>query len=307
MNRSLVASVLALILLLPILFMGALIAIAGEDVAPSDKAIKEIPADLIPIYQAAAATCDGLDWTILAAIHKVETNFGRVRATSSKGAQGPMQFMPSTWPSYATDGDGDGLADINGVEDAIFSAASLLCANGAGDPARLADAIWNYNHSDEYVAEVIKLAASYGVVTFGEGIAAASPSDILNDPRISLTANARADVEAGVVDARILALLETISRRYSVGVGVFKTGHSKYVKDSDRISYHFYGRAVDISFVAGAPVSTSNFQAREVVTFLAGLRGQVRPDEVGHPFSDLIFSGGFSDADHKGHIHIGYH
>lgn len=306
MKRPGVALALILILLLPILFMGALIAIAGEDLAPSDKALQEIPADLLPIYQAAAATCEGLDWTILAAIHKVETNFGRGRATSSKGAQGPMQFMPSTWRSYGTDGDGDGLIDINDVEDGIFSAASLLCANGAGDPAHLADAIWTYNHSDAYVAEVLELAASYGVVNFGNTVVAAAASDILKNPRITLTANARADVEAGRVDARVLALLETISRRYTVGVSVFKTGHSKYVKNSDRISNHYYGRAVDISFVGEAPVSVSNPAAGQVVALLAGLPGGIRPDEVGHPFAGLEFVGGFTDADHQGHIHFGF-
>lgn len=111
----------------------------------------EIPHELIGIYEAAAATCEGLDWTVLAAIHKVETGFGTGRATSSAGAQGPMQFMPSTFESYGVDGDGDHVARINDVEDAIFSAANLLCANGAGDPARLATAIWNYNHSQKYV------------------------------------------------------------------------------------------------------------------------------------------------------------
>jgi hypothetical protein len=305
MKRSVVAGLLALILLLPILFMGALIAIAGEDLAPSEKALQEIPADLLLIYQSAARTCDGLDWTVLAAIHKIETNFGRSEISSSKGALGPMQFMPSTWRSYGSDGDGDGLADINNVRDAIFSAAHLLCANGAGVPARLSEAIWNYNHSDRYVAEVLDLATSYGVATLGTGVASAAPSDLLNNPRITLTSNARADLEAGIVDSRIVALVDAISRRYAIGISVFKSGHSMRTR-SGSISNHYYGRAVDISFVDGSPVSGSNSPARQIVTSLAGLQGPVRPDELGHPFLDLVVVGGFSDADHDDHIHLGF-
>ena len=305
MKRSVVAGVLALILLLPILFMGALFAIAGEDIAPSDKALEEIPADLLPIYQSAAQTCDGLDWTVLAAIHKVETNFGRSEISSSKGALGPMQFMPPTWRAYGVDGDGDGLADTNNVYDAIFSAAHLLCANGAGDPARLADAIWNYNHSDSYVAEVLELATSYGVATLGTGLANAAPSDLLSNPRVTLTSNARADLEAGVVDARIVALLDAISRRYTIGISVFKSGHSMRTR-SGSISNHYYGRAVDVSFVNGSPVSDLNAAARQIVVSLAQVQTDLRPEELGHPFADVEVVGGFSDSDHDDHVHIGF-
>jgi hypothetical protein len=216
-----------------------------------------------------------------------------------------MQFMPSTWNSYGSDGDGDGLADINNVRDAIFSAAALLCANGAGDPARLSDAIWNYNHSDKYVAEVLDLATSYGVATLGTGLASAAPSDLLNNPRITLTSNARADLEAGIVDSRIVALVDAISRRYSIGISVFKTGHAMRTR-SGSISNHYYGRAVDISFVGGLPVSFSNEPARQIVVSLAALQGPMRPDELGHPFSDLSIVGGFSDTDHRDHVHLGF-
>ena len=305
MKRSVIAGVLALILLLPILFMGALIAIAGEDVAPSDKAFEEIPADLLPVYQAAARTCDGLDWTILAAIHKFETSFGRSKVSSSKGALGPMQFMPATWDAHGSDGDGDGQADINNVHDAIFSAAHLLCENGAGDPSRLARAIWNYNHSDSYVAEVLELATSYGIATLGVGLANAAPSDLLNNPRVTLTSNARADLEGGLVDSRIVALLDAISRRYKIGIGVFKTGHSMRTR-SGSISNHYFGRAVDVTFVDGSPVSPSNPAARQAVVSLAQIKGDLRPDELGHPFADLRVMGGFSDSDHDDHIHIGF-
>ncbi|MEA2433941.1 MAG: hypothetical protein QOG54_1398 [Actinomycetota bacterium] len=305
MKRVLVAIAAALGLILPLSIVGVLLAVAGDTIQPSDAALDEVPAEMLPLYQAAAESCEGLDWTILAAIHKVETSFGTGRAESSKGAQGPMQFMPPTFRAYATDGDGDGRAEINNVADAIFSAANMLCANGAGDPARLSQAIWSYNHSDAYVAEVLALAASYGVVQLGSLNPAAVPTDLLANPRVILTANARADLEAGVVDGRILALLDALSRRHVLAISVFKTGHSIRSR-SGSISNHYYGRAVDISFVDGEAVSSLNLAARAVVIQLAALTEPFRPTELGHPFTDIQVAGGFSDDDHADHIHIGF-
>jgi membrane-bound lytic murein transglycosylase B len=118
-----------------------------------------VPADFRALYIAAAKTCNGLPWTVLAAIGQVESGHGRNAGTSYAGAQGPMQFLPSTFASYAVDGDRDGSTDINSPADAIFTAAHYLCANGAGrGPAALYRAIWHYNHADWYVQLVLKIA-----------------------------------------------------------------------------------------------------------------------------------------------------
>ena len=58
-----------------------------------------------------AGAAYGIPWQVLAAINKIETNFGRNMGPSSAGAVGWMQFMPDTWLRWGTDGDGDGLAD----------------------------------------------------------------------------------------------------------------------------------------------------------------------------------------------------
>jgi peptidoglycan hydrolase CwlO-like protein len=118
-----------------------------------------IPADFRRLYIGAAKTCRGLSWTVLAAIGQIESGHGRNAATSYAGAQGPMQFMPATFASYAVDGDGDGDRDIMDPADSIFTAAHYLCANGAGHGAAgLHNAIWHYNHAEWYVALVLKIA-----------------------------------------------------------------------------------------------------------------------------------------------------
>jgi hypothetical protein len=115
-------------------------------------------ASWIPVAREAAATCPGLSSAVLVAIAHVESSYGLQPWTSSAGAVGPMQFLPSTWAAYGADGDGDGITDLMNPVDAVHGAARLLCANGGADPARLPAALWNYNHSDDYVRQVMTLA-----------------------------------------------------------------------------------------------------------------------------------------------------
>jgi peptidoglycan hydrolase CwlO-like protein len=118
-----------------------------------------IPAAFRALYQAAAATCPGLSWTVLAAIGQVETHHGSGTMVSSAGALGPMQFLPATFAHYAVDGDHDGKADIMNPADSIYTAAHYLCANGAGTGDNgLYNAVWHYNHADWYVQLVLSLA-----------------------------------------------------------------------------------------------------------------------------------------------------
>jgi murein DD-endopeptidase MepM/ murein hydrolase activator NlpD len=108
----------------------------------------------------AAGSTYGIPWQVLAAINKVESNFGRNLGPSSAGAVGWMQFMPSTWLRWGVDANGDGVADPANPADAIFSAARYLA--GAGGQYDLRRAIFAYNHADWYVNEVLGLASLYG-------------------------------------------------------------------------------------------------------------------------------------------------
>jgi membrane-bound lytic murein transglycosylase B len=85
-------------------------------------------------------------------------------------AIGPMQFIPSTWHRWASDGDGDGRSDPNDIDDAAYAAARYLCSSGADLTTGMGwqRAIHSYNHSDVYTAQVLDTANQYAR-TSGKG------------------------------------------------------------------------------------------------------------------------------------------
>lgn len=119
----------------------------------------EIPPFLLPIYQA-CGTEYGIPWEVLAAINKIETDFGKNLNVSSAGAVGWMQFLPSSWEMYGLDANGDGRKDPYNPVDAICAAAHYLKV--AGGQKDLYGAILAYNHADWYAQEVLTYARAYG-------------------------------------------------------------------------------------------------------------------------------------------------
>jgi len=144
----------------------------------------ELPEENIPLYQE-AADAFGIPWTLLAAHHRIETKFSTMDPLLSPvGAEGHLQFMPCTfvgwthptcsgkgqgeipekgktdpaviakYGGYGLDGDGDGVADPYNLADALYSAANYLSKNGAAD-GKLEQAVFQYNHSEQYVDDVM--------------------------------------------------------------------------------------------------------------------------------------------------------
>jgi hypothetical protein len=118
-----------------------------------------IPPFLLPIYQA-AGTAYGIPWQVLAAINEVETDYGRDLSVSSAGAEGWMQFLPSSWATYGVDATAQGFEDPYNPADAIFAAARYLKA--AGGDKNIRAAIFSYNHSQAYVSSVLLRAQLLG-------------------------------------------------------------------------------------------------------------------------------------------------
>jgi cell wall-associated NlpC family hydrolase len=144
--------------------------LGGGDATRSTTATDQIPADMLTLYEEAATTCPGLPWTVLAAIGTVESDNdqstlpGVHSGANSAGAEGPMQFEPATFAAYDTPippGGADPPSPYDPT-DAVYAAARMLCANGAANGADLNQAVFDYNHSEAYVSEVLDLAQSYG-------------------------------------------------------------------------------------------------------------------------------------------------
>jgi membrane-bound lytic murein transglycosylase B len=78
-------------------------------------------------------------------------------------AVGPMQFIPSTWERWQSDGNDDGVLDPSNIADAAYAAGRYLCASGSDlTTARgWTQAVFSYNRSDTYVRTVLTYANAY--------------------------------------------------------------------------------------------------------------------------------------------------
>jgi cell wall-associated NlpC family hydrolase len=140
---------------------------AGDPAVAASSTEPAVPSDWEALDQRAAVTCPGLLWEVTAAIGHLESDSGRSDApgvqsgANSAGAEGPMQFEPTTFAAYSVVGPGGAVppSPYDPV-DAVFTATALLCENGAGSPDRLAGAVYDYNHSPVYVDEVLVLASA---------------------------------------------------------------------------------------------------------------------------------------------------
>ena len=111
------------------------------------------PVSQLRSYYLEAERKYGVNASYLASINFIESNFGRINGPSTAGAQGPMQFLPSTWTQYGQGGN------INDPHDSILAAARYLVRNGA--PYNMRNAIFQYNHDYDYVNSVEFFARAY--------------------------------------------------------------------------------------------------------------------------------------------------
>jgi membrane-bound lytic murein transglycosylase B len=108
---------------------------------------------LATMDRAARESNCGVPWQLLAAIARVESDFGRNMATSSAGAIGYGQFLPSSWQAFG------GAGNAYDYRDALPAIALYLCRSGLERDPRTA--LYAYNHADWYVDQVLDLAVRF--------------------------------------------------------------------------------------------------------------------------------------------------
>jgi hypothetical protein len=157
------AGVLAALVLIPavVLVVGAGVVVAAlipgvpSGTPSSDRMPVAVPPDQMAVMTGVSRET-GVPWPLLAAIASVESDFGRNMATSSAGAIGYGQFLPSSWAHWGNGGD------PYDYRDAIPAMARYLVDHGA--PHDIPRAVYGYNHSWEYVELVLERAAAYAAL-----------------------------------------------------------------------------------------------------------------------------------------------
>lgn len=123
----------------------------GKPTLPAWRIVAPAPTGELLGYYRKAEAATGVTWNYLAAINFVETAFGRIDGVSTAGAQGPMQFLPSTFATYGHGGD------IRSTHDSILAAGRFLAAHGFAESRDRA--LYRYNNSHQYVRAINDYAA----------------------------------------------------------------------------------------------------------------------------------------------------
>ena len=155
---------------------------------------------------------------------------------------------------------------------------------------------------------VTEIASDGGTPPAAETTPPDAAERVLASERIDLPDSARWDILNGDIDDRTLEMMLTLSAEHTISVAVLSTGHPVNVFDSDSISNHIHGRAVDIWAIDG--VSVSDLRSQEGTNparVLMELSLDQSATEVGGPWALSTSAGtSFTNTVHLDHLHIGF-
>jgi hypothetical protein len=271
---------------------------------------KQIPAEYLSAFEAAAGRYElgkrGV-WT-LAAIARLESDFGRGMSKEQLRTEGPLGLDPVEWRTYAVDGDKDGRLRHADPDDSAATLARMMWSRGSIDAG-----VFTHNQASWYVDAVAyeaeRLSGKCKVAT--EEWVIVLPGDVasqINWDNLVLSNDLELrDIQAGMLDQRITSLLALMTKDHQITISSLRSDHSMMTA-SGNVSNHYYGRAMDIAAVDGVSCTDVSTTApcAQLGFALAQLAEPLRPTELIYCFDLDGVGPAFAAADHCDHIHAGY-
>jgi len=271
---------------------------------------KRIPAAYMKAFESAAARYElgkrGV-WA-LAAVARLESNFGRGMGKAELERHGPLGLAGDEWRRYSVDGDGDGHLRRSDPDDSAATLARMIWSRGG-----LRAGLFEHNHAKWYVdavlgeAESIEGKCQVSTVDWALALpnAVIAPIDWQN---LTLSNELeKRDLESGAIDPRIVGLLGAITQTHQITISALRSDHSKYTVEGN-VSNHYFGRAMDIAAVDGVPCTDTAPSApcAQLATTLSQLPAPAMPTELIYCFDVDGPGPAFARSDHCDHVHVGY-
>jgi Transglycosylase SLT domain len=271
---------------------------------------KRVPADYLNAFESAAARYDlgrrGV-WA-LAAVARLESDFGRGMSKSELHRHGALGLVGSEWKSYAVDGDGDGYIRREDPADSAATLARMIWSQGGLRPG-----LFEHNHAKWYVDAVLGEADQIEgkCKTSTVDWALALPNAVIapiNWANLTLSNELeKHDLDSGAIDPRIVGLLGAITQSHQITISALRSDHSEYTSEGN-VSNHYYGRAMDIAAVDGVSCTDTAPTAPcgELATTLSQLPAPAMPTELIYCYDVDGPGPAFARSDHCDHVHVGY-
>jgi hypothetical protein len=278
---------------------------------PADDWRKAIPDEYMTAFENAAARYElgekGV-WA-LAAVARLESNFGRGMGKEQMRKFGPLGLDGSEWKTYAVDGDEDGHVRRSDPADSAATLARLIWSRGS-----IRAGLFTHNQAHWYVQAVLAQAAQVEggckqeSVDWAVALPDASATAPINWSNLTLSNELELrDLTTGAIDPRIVGLIGAITQEHQLTISALRSDHSEYTA-SGSVSNHFFGRAMDIAAVDGVSCTDTAVDApcANLARTLAYLPAPAHPTELIYCFDVDGPGPAFALPDHCDHVHVGF-
>jgi hypothetical protein len=269
-----------------------------------------IPEEYLAAFESAAARYElgkrGV-WA-LAAVARLESNFGQGMGKLQMRRSGPLGLDGSEWRAYAVDGDEDGHIKRSDPDDSAATLARLIWSRSS-----LRAGIFTHNQAAWYVQAVLTEAdrleggCRMKTVAWAVALPEATAAPI-NWSNLTLSNDLEMnDLTTGAIDPRIVGLIGAITQEHELTLSALRSDHSEYTT-SGNVSNHFFGRAMDIAAVDGVSCTDTAVDApcANLARSLAYLPAPAHPTELIYCFDVDGPGEAFALPDHCDHVHVGF-